>query len=127
MIKYVFLIAIPLLANSCTAAHNATYYNLHPLELQEAIEACPEKYPAGVTCEQLNVSATQINVLASELHQDPQGFGRKILELQEHLAKLAVELKQYPNHPELLTSIDSKNTQLAERLAIVKWLESPRG
>ena len=127
MIKYILILALPLLAESCSAAHDASFYSLHPNALQQAIDRCPGTHPAGVDCEQLNQVAMRANNLASELHEDPQAFGKKILALQEDLAKLNKALQNKPNQPELQASINSNNMQLGERLAIVKWLESPRG
>ena len=50
----------------------------------------------------------QINELSYQLRSDPQGYGKKILSLQEQLnVDNTEELKYY--------------------LAIVKWLESPEG
>ena len=113
MIKYITLMILPLWLSSCSEPHDATFYSLHPKYLQEAIEQCPEQHPDGVTtCEELNEIATRANELISELHYNPQGFGQKILKLQE----------------EGVTSDTQNNAvELAERLAIIKWLESPKG
>jgi len=127
MIKYIILLAMPLLTNTCLAAHDSTYYSTHLKELQKAIEFCPEKHPAGVSCEELNISAQRTNELVSELQYNPQGFGQKILTLQESLAKLTTTLQTNPGHPEALEAAEQHKLQLSERLAIVKWLESPRG
>lgn len=127
MIKYILIIALPLLAGSCSASHDASFYSLHPNALQQAIDQCPGTHPAGVACEQLNQLAVRANTLASELHDNPQAFGKKILALQEDLAKLTDELQNNPQQPELQAAINSNKMQLGERLAVVKWLESPRG
>ena len=127
MIKYIILLVMPLIASSCSAAHDEHFYSLHPSELQKVIEQCPDQHPAGVTCEQLSHCARRANVLVSELQYDTQGFGQKILVLQETLATLEASLKTTPNQTQLTSSIEKNKTELTERLAIVKWLESPRG
>lgn len=126
MINYIILMALPLLANS-SSVHDETFYSLHPSELQKAIEQCPSAHPIGITCEQLIDSAKRANVLISELHYNPQGFGQNILTLQEELAKLRSSLKTSADQIEIQASIDKNKTQLNERLAIVKWLTSPKG
>ncbi len=127
MIKYIMLLALPFLASSCSAAHDAAYYSLHPPALQEALEQCPGQHPAGVTCEELNSCAIRANQLVSELQQDPQVFGQTILTLQEELEKSKSDLQNSSDKADLQAAIDKHNAQLNERLAIVKWLESPRG
>ena len=127
MIKYLVLMITPLLANSYSVVHDSKFYSLHPKELSQALDKCPASPPAEVTCEQLNQFATRANQLVSELHYSPQVFGQKILVLQEHLAQLALDLKLKPDTEALQTSFNENKMQLQERLAIVKWLESPRG
>lgn len=127
MIRYIILMAIPLLANSFSVMHNEAFYRLHPGELQKAIEYCPAQHPKGISCEQLAHCARRANELISELHASPQGFGHNILALQEDMDKLRSSLKASADQIEIQTSIDKNKEQLNERLAIVKWLESPRG
>ena len=127
MIKYIILMIGPLLAGNSVAAQDANFYRLHPVELQQALEQCPATHPAGVSCEQLDECATRANTLVSELHRNPQTFGQKILVLQEERAKLEAKLNGNSQESDLRGSLDSNKMQLSERLAIVKWLESPRG
>jgi len=127
MIKYIMLMIAPFLASNCAVAQDANFYSLHPVQLEKALEKCPGNHPAGVSCEQLNELALRANQLVSELHYNPQVFGKKILALQETLAKLEVELTEKPDVDQLRTTVNENKTQLRERLAIVKWLESPRG
>lgn len=101
-------------------AHNLAFYSLHPAELQKALEHCPMTEPADVSCSQLNQLAIRTNQLVSELHYSPQLFGQRILALQESLAQAQMNL----NDP---VQIEEQQRQLHERLAIVKWLEAPRG
>lgn len=111
MIKYILLIAMPLLVSVCTADTKA-HYKLHLSQLQRDIAQCPDRHPPNVSCEQLQQYAEHANDLADELHNNPQVFGQKILSLQESQAKQPT---------------DQNTIQLAERLAVVKWLESPKG
>ena len=101
------------------------FYRVNPKALQEAIENCPAEQPSGLTCDQINVIVNEVNLLATELHRNRQAFGQKIIALQTELANLQLELKKSPGKAEIVKSIDSINLQLAMRLAIVKWLESP--
>ena len=127
MIKYFMLIIAPLMASNYALAHDVTFYSLHPVELQKALEQCPKTHPNEVSCEQLDACATRANRLVSELHYNPQVFGQKILALQEETAKIEAALKDNPGDGQLVSSVDENKKQLRERLAIVKWLESPRG
>ena len=127
MIKYIILMVTPLLAGNSIAAQDANFYRLHPVELQQALEKCPATHPVGVSCEQLDECATRANKLVSELQHNPQTFGQKILILQEDRAKLEAKLKGNSQESDLRGSLDSNKMQLSERLAVVKWLESPRG
>lgn len=127
MIKYL-IILLPLLAAGCNKpVRDVHYYSTHPAELQEAIEDCPDTHPEGISCEQINDCATYANEMISEFHYNRQIFGQKILELQKSLHELSRELSQHrPHSYHLQENFDIKKMLLNERLAIVKWLESPR-
>jgi anti-sigma factor ChrR (cupin superfamily) len=101
------------------------YYQTHPNELQQAIKSCPEQQPQGMTCNQIQEIAGRMNSLAYQLQQSPQGFGNKILALQETLAAQEQKLKTDANNKELQASIAQSKHDLDEYLAVVKWLESP--
>jgi len=62
--------------------------------------------------------------LAYQLQYNPQGFGHKILALQQTIATQQSELTTN-NSPELKTSLAQNKQDLAYYLAVVKWLESP--
>jgi hypothetical protein len=108
---------------SCTTK-NEQYYRSHPKELQQALKNCPAQQPQGLSCEQLQKLGERMNALAYQLQSSPQGFGSKIITLQENIAKQELELKQKPT-PEVEASLAQKKYELAEYLAVVKWLESP--
>lgn len=124
MIKHIFLV-VAFLWVSISTAQNATYYRLHPKVLQQALQACPQKQPKNVTCKQLNAIALKVNSAAYELRLSPQFYGKKILILQQTIAKQEQILKIKPNQPNIQISLSENKQQLQERLAIVKWLESP--
>lgn len=103
--------------------NNQLYYRLHPDILQKTLEKCPEHSDSAVSCDELNVIAKEVNSLAYELQNDPQGFGKVILTLQQTIAKQEKETSK--NNVE--ATIEKNKQELASRLAIVKWLESPEG
>lgn len=124
MFNRMCLIILAFWAVDC-AAYDASYYHMHPAALQDAMKQCPDNPPKGLTCVELQMMAQQTNSLAFELQTDPQLFGQKILALQEAIAKVKLQLQEKPNEPALTTFLEQNNAQLLERLAIVKWLESP--
>jgi len=126
MIKYIILGVSSLWMTACSA-HDEQYYRLHPKLLQQALQTCPEKQSANISCEQLKDIALRVNEFAYQLQIDPQGYGKKIILLQQIIAKQESTLKTTPNQQELQTSLNENKQDLQERLAIVKWLESPRG
>ena len=126
MLKYIILIMASLCLASCTA-HNERYYRLNPKVLQLAIADCPDKKPADISCEQLKNIAAQVNELAYQLRLNPQGYGNDVLKLQETIAKQELSLSKASNQHEPQSSLMENKQQLEERLAVVKWLESPGG
>jgi len=99
---------------------------LNPVALQRALEMCPAQSPKTVSCSELRAIALNVNELAFDLRTDPQGFGLKILSLQQTIAKQQRDLKSDSAQSEALsTSLKQNQQELERRLAIVKWLESP--
>ncbi len=101
------------------------YYRSNPKVLQMAIKSCPEKQPAGLTCEQIQQLGSRLSSLAYQLQLNPQAFGNKILAIQQTIAKQKLELKTGGLNTELKASIAQNEHDLADYLAVVKWLESP--
>lgn len=101
------------------------YYQMHPNELQQAIKSCPQHPPQGMTCSKVQEIAGRMNDLAYQLQQSPQGFGAKIIALQETIAKQQEQLKTESAPADLKTNMAENERALAEHLAVVKWLESP--
>ena len=124
MLKIIVMCCAMLMLNACVA-QDEQYYRLNPVALQKAIKSCPQKKPAGLSCEKLEDLAVQVNQLAYELQRNPQRFGQKILALQQELAKQHDALHQDSQQPELAERVKNNQQQLAEYLAIVRWLESP--
>ncbi|MDR3504590.1 MAG: hypothetical protein P4L79_18640 [Legionella sp.] len=124
MSKYLVAILVILGLTSCMKK-DEHYYQTHPNELQQAIKSCPEQQPQGMSCNQIQEIAGRMNSLAYQLQQSPQGFGNKILALQETLAAQEQKLKTDTTNKELQASIAQNQHDLEEHLAVVKWLESP--
>lgn len=110
---------------SCSAK-NEYYYQTHPDELQQALKACPERQPQGLTCNQMETLATRMNELAYKLQMSPQGFGQKIIALQEAIAKEQSQLETEQNNKNVEASLMKKKQDLADHLAVVRWFESPK-
>lgn len=122
--KYLFMACLSIFLVACSTK-NEQYYRTNPQALEDAIKSCPAKQPSNLSCEQLANIASSVKELAYELQVNPPAFGKKILALQELLAKQKAELQTNPNQLELKTTFEKNQQQLAECLAIVKWLESP--
>ena len=124
MINY-FIFILMSLSASTGFAYDKDYYSLNPNALQEAVRACPSIKPKDATCEQVNEIATQMNDLAAELMTSPQAFGQKVLQLQQLIAKETYALKNAPKSSNLYAEVEKHKQSLHERLAVIKWLESP--
>ncbi|KTD36770.1 secreted endonuclease [Legionella nautarum] len=127
MRKYLFMACMSLLLAACSTQEDGQYYRTHPQALQDAVKDCPAKQPTQMSCKQLADVAIGVNELAYQLQINPQAFGMKILSIQETLAHQQASLKANPNQPELKLTVQHNEEQLAEYLAIVRWLESPQG
>jgi hypothetical protein len=124
MNKYLVLLLVSLGLVSC-AAKDEQYYRSHPKELQQALKSCPAEKPPMMTCDALQTLGERLNSLAYQLQSSPQGFGNKILSLQQTIAKQEVELKEHKTVPNMNASLIKNKNDLADYLAVVKWLESP--
>lgn len=123
MNKYIVFALMSLVLAGC-GAKDEQYYRSHPKEIQKSLAACPSNQPEGLSCQQLQKLGERMNTLAYQLQSNPQGFGAKILALQESIAQEELQLKQNSG-PELKLSIKEHKHTLADYLAVVKWLESP--
>lgn len=111
--------------NSCQAK-NEQYYLSHPKEIQGAIKKCQTTQTKDSSCKQIEILAQRLSILGYELQSNPQGFGHKILALQQTIATQQSELATNKDQ-QLSLSIKQNQTELADRMAVVKWLESPEG
>ncbi len=123
---YLILILIVINLTAC-ASHDESYYRFHPQALQTALKQCPNKQPKRLTCEELAAIASRLNNLAIALQRNPQYFGKRILALQETLAKQQKDSQMNSKDVALMQMIETTQQQLREYLAVVKWLESPEG
>lgn len=123
MSKYLVLLLMIFGLTACDNK-NENYYLSHLPELQKAIKSCPNQTPPQLSCEQVDAIGRRINVLAYQLQMSPQGFGSKILALQQTIAQQELELKKGKNE-ELSASLKQNKHDLTDYLAVVKWLESP--
>lgn len=111
--------------------HDLSFYRVHPKDLQEAMNECPSQTPSTPSCEDLGRIALDINKLVSELEQNAQQYGGQIIALQTNLAKFRAQANQGTLSDKkkaiLGTKIKDIQDDLAMRLAVVGWLESPEG
>lgn len=119
MIKHIVSSMAALMLVACVS-HDEAYYRVHPQELQAVLKQCPTEHPMQVSCQTLHHIAVEVNQLAYELQSNPQGFGSKIITLQTNIFK-----PQQTSMPSDDNKLKAMQQELAMRLAIVKWLESP--
>lgn len=124
MLKCILLLMVSLWVSACTA-DSAGYYRTHPQALQKALDQCPERSPRNISCEELEKLVERLKQLATELRTNPQGFGQKILELQQTIASESQALNQKADQPQLRAEHQKNQKELQLRLSVVKWLESP--
>lgn len=103
------------------------YYWQHPDKLQAVLSRCPSVQPQGIDCEALHSIQKSMSMLAHELRINPQDFGKQIIALQEKISTVSVQLKQDPDNHELHNIMLQLQTELNQRLAVARWLESPEG
>jgi hypothetical protein len=125
MNKYLAMVLVASLGLVSCSFQDEKYFLSHPKELHMALKSCPTQQPQGLSCDQLQHLAARLNQLAYQLQSSPQGFGTKILVLQELIAQEMHELKGKNETPELRASLEQNQHELADYLAVVKWLESP--
>jgi hypothetical protein len=124
MNKYLVIIFITLGLTACSEK-NEQYYRSNPKELQKAMRGCPKVQPEGMNCKQIENLGNRMNTLAYQLQFNPQEFGNKILDIQQTIAKQKLDLTLDGAKPELKAALEQNEHDLADYLAVVKWLESP--
>lgn len=111
---------------SCTTK-DENYYRAHPKELSSAVEHCADKKSNILTCQQLERLAMSMSQLAYQLQSDPQGFGLKIISLQQQIVEAQEQAKKSGSDLQAEKKLEATQHQLVEMLSVVKWLESPEG
>lgn len=124
MNKYLVILFITLGLTACSEK-NEQYYRSNPNELQTAMKGCPTVQPEGMNCKQIEALANRMNTLAYELQFNPQEFGNKILDIQQKIAKQKLDLAIDGKNEKLQADLKKNEHDLADYLAVVKWLESP--
>ncbi|WP_367605835.1 hypothetical protein [Legionella sp. W05-934-2] len=102
------------------------YYWRNPSKLKQAMSSCPNKQPAGVTCDELTVIANKFSYLAAALKQNPQLFGLHIIAMQQNISEQEKQLTK-KHDDKLAMDLKQDKQTLAEYLAVVSYYESPIG
>ena len=84
---------------------------LDPKALEDKASVCDPLIDGKKVCSRLRHKSERLNRFAYELRVNPLKYGTKVLALQEKLKDPLASSKS--------------NRQLKERLAVIKWLESP--
>lgn len=124
MIKIILLCFMSLGLVACTA-DDEQYYITHPKALQQAMHSCPGSSKVSISCAQLENIAKRLQRLGYQLRNNPQEYGKRILELQELVARQKASLRENMNQVELKNRLLKNQRLLQEHIAVVKWLESP--
>jgi hypothetical protein len=125
MNKCGLLLSVFVLLLSGCGVKDGRYYRSNLNELQKALNACPKPPLGTLSCQQVQELASHMHDLATQLQYNPQEFGIKIIQLQQGIVRdqLAIQNKGAPT--DLKEQLREKEQDLADRLAVVKWLESP--
>lgn len=118
-----FILIFPVILMGCTKK-DAHYYKMNPEQIQKARENC-SRDSGSISCQELVALQETVNLLVESLARDPQGFGKRILTLQEEITTLDKAVRAHPENLQLVTELDAKKAKLSEYLAIVKWQEAP--
>lgn len=126
MFRCIILVIMALFISAC-GKKDASYYRLHPKQLQQALLNCPGNPSKNIDCQALMAIDNELSSLAYELRQDPQHFGTKIIALQTKLAQQCLVARNNPQNQDLHNQIKNTQKQLKQLFAIIRWLESPEG
>lgn len=124
---YRFILAASFGLLTACVQKDVQYYWQHPDKLQAVLASCPSVQPQHIDCETLYTIQKTMSMLAIELQRNPQDFGKKIIGLQEHISKVTIQLKKDPDNQSLHNTMMHLKTELDQRLAVARWLESPEG
>lgn len=97
----------------------SSYYWQHPQALHDALIKC-QTHRNTATCENLSQIGYSMNILGQELQANPQDYGKILLNLQMELAEKSAQKQENTDE-----SLQSLQQEIEQRLAVIKWLESP--
>lgn len=103
----------------------SSYYWKHPQVLRDALSQCQQNRESP-TCKKLSSIGYSMNTLGQELQANPQAYGKTILNLQMELAKERAK-KQHAGEvsDQSTDTLEPIEQEIEQRLAVIKWLESP--
>lgn len=119
MKKYSMVVMFTVFLTACQNADEQYYWN-NPMALKKALSQCAQKSAKGLNCQKLQAIAQEMETLAYELRVSPQNFGKKIIALQESVAK-----EESATENKSASELLKNKKQLQQYLYIAKWLESP--
>ena len=120
--RFAVLFSLCLFSLSGCSEKSSSYYWEHPQQLRDALTACQNQH-ANPNCEKLYQIGYSMNVLALELQSNPQRFGSTLMKLQMELAEK--KQAQAPSKQSTHSLLEPIEQEIQQRLAVIKWLESP--
>jgi len=119
-----------LLLSGCTPEKNTDYFLQHPEKIKTEIHRCrtlsPQKINDDTVCMAAKEATFKLTVLLRELMRNPQGFGSKIIAIQNQIAKTEQAIQKQPDSQALTQKLKTDNAQYQQLLAIIRLVESPR-
>lgn len=108
------IVLLPLLVG-CKEKNTYSYYMQHPAALKKAMVECEsqvERSPAQATqCEAVMAAREKMISIINEWEADPEKFGQRVIEVQEHYAALKKAVMQAK---EKLKELQGKQASAAE-------------
>lgn len=125
-IQIYLMVLLGFFISSLCFADAESWYAEHPEALQKVILDCPNRQPKNISCRKLQEIGVRLNSFIYELQNDAQNYGQQILALQNKIVAEKQELAKNPASDAVKLSLQNDNTEVSERLAIVRWLASPK-
>lgn len=120
-----FYLPIVFLLSACSPEQELETIN--PTVIAKEIKHCVDHKLGNAYCDELKVVSKRVQFLSYSLSMDPQGYGQTILKLQEKIAEEQAALKSDNKTNVSQSDVTHDKQRLRERLAMLKWLASPRG
>lgn len=98
---------------------SSSYYWQHPQVLHDALIKCQQNRNTAI-CDKISQIGYSMNILGQELQANPEEYGKTLLNLQMQLAEKSAQ-DTHTNDQ----SLQSLQQEIQQRLAVIKWLESP--